>query len=56
MDDGIFHLSQIPSESLSLLKFVSQMAGIIMCLNGILKLLKHLNPHKAAGPGQDLAS
>ena len=49
MDDGVIHPSQIPSETLS---SVPQMINITVSLNGILKLLKDLNPHKAAGPYQ----
>ena len=49
MDDGLLHPSQIPSETLS---SVPQMPNITVSLNGILKLLKDLNPHKAAGPDQ----
>ena len=48
LDDGLLHPSQIPSETLS---SVPQMPNITVSLNGILKLLKDLNPHKAAGPG-----
>ena len=49
VDDGKLHPSQIPSETLST---VPQMSNITISLNGILKLLKDLNPHKAAGPDQ----
>ena len=49
LDDGLLHPFQIPSETLS---SVPQMPNITVSLNGILKLLKDLNPHKAAGPGQ----
>ena len=49
VDDGVLHLSQIPSETLS---SVPQMQNINVSLNGILKLLKDLNPQKAAGPDQ----
>ena len=47
VDDGLLHPSQIPSETLS---SVPQMPKITVSLNGILKLLKDLNPHKAARP------
>ena len=49
VDDGVIQPSQIPSETLS---SVPQMINITVSLNGILKLLKDLNPHKAAGPYQ----
>ena len=41
VDDGLLHPSQIPSETLS---SVPQMPNITVSLNGILKLLKDLNP------------
>ena len=47
--DGLLYPSQIPSETLS---SVPQMPNITVSLNGILKLLKDLNPNKAAGPDQ----
>ena len=48
-DDGLLHPSQIPSETLC-----PHMPNITVTvsLNGILKLLSDLNPHKAAGPDQ----
>ena len=49
MEDGLLHPSQIPSETLS---SVPQMQNITVSLKGLLKLLKDLNPHKAAGPDQ----
>ena len=49
VDDGLLHPSQIPSETLS---SVPKMPNITVSLNEILKLLKNLNPHKAAGPDQ----
>ena len=49
VDNGKLHPSQIPSETLS---SVPQMSNITVFLNGILKLLKDLNTHKAAGPDQ----
>ena len=49
VDDGLHHPSQIPSETLSP---VPHMPNITVSLNGILKLLNDLNPHKAAGPDQ----
>ena len=47
VDDGFLHPSQIPSESLN---SVPQMPNIKVSLNRIFKLLKDLNPYKAAGP------
>ena len=47
MDDGILNPSHIPSKTLS---SVQQMPNISVSLNGVLKLLKDLNPHKPAGP------
>ena len=49
VDDGILNPSHIPSKTLS---SVPQMPNISVSLNGVLKLLKDLNPHKAAGPDQ----
>ena len=49
VDNGLLDPSQIPSETHS---SVPQMPNITVSLNGILKLLKDLNPHKAAGPDQ----
>ena len=49
VDDGVLHPSQIPSETL---RSVSHLQNINVSLNGILNLLKDLNPHKAAGPDQ----
>ena len=49
MDDGLLHPSRILSETFS---SVPQMPFITVSLNGIMKLLKDLNPHKAAGPDQ----
>ena len=49
MDDGLLHPSQMPNETLS---SVPHMPNITVSLNGILKLLNDLNPHKAAGPDQ----
>ena len=49
VDDGILNQSHVPSKTLS---FVPQMPNITVSLNGVLKLLKDLNPHKAAGPDQ----
>ena len=47
--DVILNPSHIPSKTL---KSVPQMPDITVSLNGVLKLLKDLNPHKAAGPNQ----
>ena len=44
---GTIDPSQIPSECLST---TSHMESITVSTNGIAKLLKDLNPHKAAGP------
>ena len=49
VDNGLLDPSKIPSETHS---SVPQMPNITVSLNGILKLLKDLNPHKAAGPDQ----
>ena len=49
VDDGILNPSHIPSKTLS---SVPQMPNISVSLNGVLKLLKDLNPHKTAGPDQ----
>ena len=49
VDDVILNPSHIPSKTLS---SVPQMPNIIVSLNGVLKLLKDLNLHKAAGPDQ----
>ena len=49
MDDGILNPSHIPSKILS---SVPQMPNITVSLNGVLKLLKDLDPHKAVGPDQ----
>ena len=49
MDDGVLHPSHIPSETLG---SVPLMSNITVSLNGILKLLKDFNSHKAAGPDQ----
>ena len=49
MDDGILNPSHISSKTLS---SVPQMPDITVSLNGVLKLLTDLNPHKAAGPDQ----
>ena len=49
VDDGLIHPSQIHSETLSP---VPRMPNITISLNGILKLLNDLNPHKAAGPDE----
>ena len=49
VDDGILNPSHIPSKTLS---SVPQMPNISVSLNGVLKLLKDLNPHKAAGADQ----
>ena len=49
VDDGILNPSHIPSKTLS---SVPQMPDITVSLNGVLKLLKDLNPHRAAGPDQ----
>ena len=49
VDEGILNPSNIPSKTLS---SDPQMPNISVSLNGVLKLLKDLNPHKAAGPDQ----
>ena len=49
VDDGIFNPSHIPSKTLS---SVPQMPDSTVSLNGVLKLLKDLNTHKATGPDQ----
>ncbi|MCG8048091.1 MAG: hypothetical protein JAY66_20795 [Candidatus Thiodiazotropha taylori] len=49
VDSGKIDPSQVPTECLSP---TPQMSNISVSLNGILKLLKDLNPHKAAGPDQ----
>ena len=49
VDDGIHNPSNIPSKTLS---SVPQMPDSTVSLNGVLKLLKDLNTHKAAGPDQ----
>ena len=49
MDGGILNPSHIPSKTLS---SVPQMPNITVSLNGVLKLLNDLNPHKATGPEQ----
>ena len=49
VDDGILNPSHIPSKTLS---SVPHMPDITVSLNGVLKLLKDLNPHRAAGPDQ----
>ena len=49
INGGILHQSQIPGKTLY---SVSQMPIITVSLNGVLKLLKDLNPHKATGPDQ----
>ena len=48
-DNGTIDPSQIPGECLST---TPHMESITISTNGIAKLLKHLNPHKAAGPDQ----
>ena len=49
VDDDILNPSHIPSKTLS---SVPQMPDITVSLNGVLKLLKDLNPQRAAGPDQ----
>ena len=48
-DNGTIDPSQIPGECLNT---TPQMESITVSTNGIAKLLKDLNPHKAAGPDQ----
>ena len=48
-DNGTIDPSQIPGECLNT---TPHMETIIVSTNGIAKLLKDLNPHKAAGPDQ----
>ena len=48
-DNGTIDPSQIPGECLST---TPHMESITISTNGIAKLLKRLNPHKAAGPYQ----
>ena len=48
-DRGAIDPSQVQGEILS---STSKMESISVSLNGIVKLLKDLNPHKAAGPDQ----
>ena len=49
MDSGANDPLQVPGECLST---TSHMESIFVSVNGIVKLLKDLNPHKAAGPHQ----
>ena len=48
-DSGTIDPSQIPGECLNT---TPHMESITVSTNGIAKLLKDLNPHKAAGPDQ----
>ena len=48
-DNGTIDPSQIPGECLDT---TPHMESITISTNGIVKLLKDLNPHKAAGPDQ----
>ena len=48
-DNGTIDPTQIPGECLNT---TPQMESITVSTNGIAKLLKDLNPHKAAGPDQ----
>ena len=49
VDSGANDPLQVPGECLST---TSHMESITVSVNGIVKLLKELNPHKAAGPDQ----
>ena len=48
-DRGAIYQSQVQGE---ILNSTPKMESISVFLNGIVKLLKDLNPHKAAGPDQ----
>ena len=49
MDSGATYPLQVPGECLST---TPHMESITVSVNGIVKLLKDLNSHKAAGPDQ----